>query len=151
MIRQFTGRHMGVLITAFFVIVIAVNVTMATYASRTFGGVVVENGYVASQRFNRWLDEAERQRTMNWRASAVRDHGQVVVTLDRATAPVRGAAVRGVATHPLGRLPDRDLSFRWVGDGRYEAVQPLPPGRWRLKIEARRGSEHGQFLSELPA
>jgi hypothetical protein len=56
--RPFTGRHMAMIMIAFFGVVIAVNVLMARFAVSTFGGVVVENSYVASQHFNRWLDEA---------------------------------------------------------------------------------------------
>jgi len=56
----FTGKHFAVIIVAFFAVVIGVNLFMATQASATFGGVVVENSYVASQEFNKWLDEAEQ-------------------------------------------------------------------------------------------
>ena len=53
----FTGRHITIIMVAFFAVVIAVNLLMARYATSTFGGVVVENSYVASQNFNKWLDE----------------------------------------------------------------------------------------------
>ena len=59
MSRPFTGRHMAMILVAFFGVVIVVNLIMARYASSTFGGIVVENSYVASQEFNKWLDEAE--------------------------------------------------------------------------------------------
>ena len=50
--RTFTGRHMTMVLVAFFGTIIVVNFTMARFASSTFGGVVVENSYVASQHFN---------------------------------------------------------------------------------------------------
>ena len=43
MTRRFTGYHMTAILLAFFGIVVAVNLVMATLATRTFGGVVVEN------------------------------------------------------------------------------------------------------------
>jgi nitrogen fixation protein FixH len=52
---------MAAIMVAFFAVVIAVNVYMARLASSTFTGVVVENSYVASQHFNRWLDEARAE------------------------------------------------------------------------------------------
>ena len=55
----FTGKHFAVIIVAFFAVVVSVNVYMARAASSTFGGVVVENSYVASQNFNAWLAEAD--------------------------------------------------------------------------------------------
>ncbi|MBX4975304.1 cation transporter, partial [Rhizobium lentis] len=51
--RGFTGLHMLLATSAFFAVVIAVNVTMAFYASSSWSGLVVENTYVASQEFNR--------------------------------------------------------------------------------------------------
>ncbi|MGE0776676.1 MAG: FixH family protein, partial [Sphingomonadaceae bacterium] len=55
MTRSFTGRHMAIILIAFFGVVIAVNFYMARMAIGTFGGTVVDNSYVASQRFNGWL------------------------------------------------------------------------------------------------
>ena len=51
--QGFTGLHMLLSTSAFFCVVIAVNVTMAVYASSSWSGLVVENTYVASQEFNR--------------------------------------------------------------------------------------------------
>jgi nitrogen fixation protein FixH len=54
-IRTFTGWHMALILIGFFAVVVGVNLLMARFASSTFGGVVVENSYVASQQFNGWL------------------------------------------------------------------------------------------------
>ena len=40
---RFTGYHMLAIMVAFFGVVIAVNLTMATFASRSWTGLVVEN------------------------------------------------------------------------------------------------------------
>jgi nitrogen fixation protein FixH len=125
---------MSAILVAFFDVVIAVNLAMARYAIGTFGGVVVENSYVASQHFNRWLDEAESERALGWRAQARRGAGNRI-ELD-LTGPAAGSArIAAVARHPLGRLPDRDLTFAPAGPGRFVTTQALPPGRWRLRIE----------------
>ncbi|MFC0203576.1 FixH family protein [Novosphingobium soli] len=76
---RFTGRHMTAILVAGFGVVIGVNVAMATLASTTFGGAVVENSYVASQDFNRWLDEAAREKALGWHLDARRGSGGVVV------------------------------------------------------------------------
>src|SRR3546814_10033574 len=68
-IRRFTGWHMTAILIAFFAAVIAVNMLMATVAVRSFGGTVVENSYVASQKFNGWLAQARAQRRLGWRRS----------------------------------------------------------------------------------
>ena len=111
MTRHFTGRHMAFILVAFFAVVIVVNLYMARMAGSTFGGVVVENSYVASQHFNRWLDEAAAERALGWQAAAERlPDGRISVRLSglpTGTAP----KVAAVARHPLGSLPDTDLAF----------------------------------------
>ena len=136
--RPFTGRHMAAIMIAFFGVVIAVNVLMASLASRTFGGVVVENSYVASQHFNRWLDEAGAERRLGWRAAIHRAaDGRIEVTL--TGAPER-AVVTGEAWHPLGQAPDHLLRFRPQG-ATYRSTRPVPAGRWRIRIEVRAGAQ----------
>lgn len=136
----FTGRHFAALIVAFFAVVVAVNLVMARYASATFGGVVVENSYVASQRFNDWLADARREAALGWSAEARRSAaGSVVVTM-RGDLPA-GLVLTGMARHPLGREPDRALAFRRLADGRFVSSQPLPEGRWTLRLETVAGDK----------
>ena len=134
MTRTFTGRHMAAILVVFFGIVIAVNFTMAGYASSTFGGIVVENSYVASQEFNTWLDEAAVEKNLGWEATATRlPDNQVKIVLAGAPA---NATLSAEARHPLGRLPDRRLSFTEKGEGQFTSSERLPKGRWTLRIEA---------------
>ena len=144
--RTFTGRHMTMVLVAFFGTIIVVNFTMARFASSTFGGVVVENSYVASQHFNRWLDEAEAQRALGWMAEASRnadDHVEIMLT----GAPA-AVTMTAEARHPLGALPDAKLDFAHVGDGRYVSRDPLPAGRWTLRLAVRDGARI--WRSEAP-
>ncbi len=134
MTRRFTGRHMAAIMVAFFGVVIAVNLLMAKLAIGTFGGVVVENSYVASQEYNRWLDEAKAEAALGWQAHAQRrPDGRIVATL--SGVPVGNVAVSAIARHPLGRLPDQALAFTALGDGKFLSHAPLPQGRWRLRLE----------------
>lgn len=134
---QFTGRHMAAIMVAFFGVVIAVNVTMARLATSTFGGVVVENSYVASQHFNTWLDEAKAEKALGWKVQFERAGAdRLAVTMrDAAGKPLGGAKVSAVAEHPLGLRADETLGFRESVPGVYEA--PLPAGRWRLRLAVR--------------
>ena len=134
MTGKFTGRHMTAFLVAFFAVVVGVNFAMARYATSTFGGVVVENSYVASQHFNRWLDEASSEQALGWRAKASRSGGgRVSVSLGGPVAD--NAVVTAVARHPLGRQPDQPIAFDSLGSGRYVSRAALPPGRWRLRLE----------------
>ncbi|EQB08879.1 hypothetical protein L286_01110, partial [Sphingobium sp. HDIP04] len=64
---------MTAILAAFFAVVIAVNMLMATVAVRSFGGTVVENSYVASQKFNGWLAQARAQQRLGWRDAVTLD------------------------------------------------------------------------------
>lgn len=144
----FTGRHIAAILVAFFGVVIAVNVAMARYAVGTFGGVVVENSYVASQEFNGWLDEAAREKALGWGAEVKRQSdGTVVVAI--TGAPPQGLVLSGDAWHPLGQQPDRELAFRPLGEGRFVSSAALPAGRWTLRLEART-ADGKRWRSEQP-
>jgi nitrogen fixation protein FixH len=132
--KTFTGRHMAAILCSFFAVVIAVNLAMARLASGTFGGVVVENSYVATQHFNRWLDEAEAGKALGWQA-AIRRAGDGRVALSLTGVPDGTVAVTALARHPLGRMPDRSLTFARQPDGSWLSASPLPEGRWRLRLD----------------
>lgn len=128
----FNGRHMAAILVAFFGVVILVNLVNARYASSSFGGEVVDNSYVASQQFNRWLDEAQSEKSLGWdEVTTWRPDGRVIVAVKGAPA---GTVVNAMARHPLGRLPDRAMTFDSVGRGRFLSRQALPDGRWELRL-----------------
>jgi nitrogen fixation protein FixH len=130
--RTFTGRHMAAILIAFFGVVIAVNVVNARYASSTFGGEVVENSYVASQRFNRWLDDAKSEKALGWdEVTTWRPDGRLVVAV---TGMPEHAVIKAMARHPLGTLPDRAMTFDRIGNGRFLSRQALPDGRWDVRL-----------------
>jgi nitrogen fixation protein FixH len=138
MSRHFTGRDMLLVMVGFFGLVIGVNFTMAFFASDSFGGTVVENSYVASQKYNGWLQAARSQRALPWRAEQVLAADRHVLL--RVTGDGSFAAT-GTAQHPLGRAGDVPLSFVAGADGTLRSTTPLPPGRWQVRISVQRGSE----------
>lgn len=132
-----------------FGLVIAVNVIMARYAITTFSGTVVDNSYVASQHYNRWLAEARAQDALGWGIAATQDDTRrVAIEATGPDGPLDGA-VDAVASHPLGRAPDRALAFVRVGAGRYRSTTPLPAGRWRLHVELGSGGRSARFAAQV--
>lgn len=148
MARTFTGWHMTAIIAAFFGVVIAVNFTMATLASRTFGGTVVDNSYVASQKFNTWLAEGRAQKALGWTARVDLDAARHVRISGRV--PV-GALVTAVAVHPLGRVPDQGLQFAATAGGGYLSRTALLPGRFMVRVRILSGGRRADFEQEVPA
>lgn len=147
--KTFTGRHMAAILVGFFAVVVGVNVAMARLASSTFGGVVVENSYVASQKFNTWLGEAAAESKLGWAASAMRlPDGRVEVRM--TGLPTGPATVMAEARHPLGRLPDTTLAFAQVAPGRFVSDGALPAGRWVLRLEATAGGRNWRDEIDAP-
>ncbi|WP_066553673.1 FixH family protein [Croceicoccus bisphenolivorans] len=129
---RFTGKHMTAILVCGFGVVVAVNFTMAALASSSFGGVVVENSYVASQEFNNWLDKAEASNALGYTVDAARNaDGKIALTT--SGVPV-GAQVTATARHPLGHQPDRALVFVYGSDGKWTSTSALPEDRWTLRI-----------------
>lgn len=151
MIRRFTGWHMLALMLGFFGLIIAVNVTMASIAVGTFGGTVVDNSYVASQRYNGWLKAAADQKALGWRVAARVDEGG---RLHIAASDAAGRKLAGrmivIARHPLGRVPDQRMTLRQATTD-HVADQPLPGGRWLLHIELAAGGQKARFVEEVRA
>lgn len=132
---------MTAILVAFFGVVVAVNLTMASFATRTFGGVVVENSYVASQQYNRWLAASRKQDALGWTIDLVLDpQRHVVVKTD-----VPGARISGFARHPLGREADVALTF---GPGA-RSIQSLPPGRWAVHLLVRRDADEARMIETV--
>ena len=147
MARRFTGRHATAIIVGFFGVVIVVNLTMASFATSTFGGVVVKNSYVASQEFNGWLDAAEEQRALGWDAvTAWRPDNRLAV---RLSGVPEGAAVKAIARHPLGRMADRAITFSAIGNDRFLSDTALPEGRWHLRLEVTTAGKSWRREEEL--
>ncbi|WP_182913827.1 FixH family protein [Sphingobium terrigena] len=140
---RLNGRHVAGIFVGFFAVVIAVNVLMASYAIGGFGGTVVDNSYVASQRFNGWLAQARAQDALGWEAQAQIDPDRhLVLTL---TGP-QNAAVSAIAEHPLGKAADIVLHITRQADGRFRATMPLPPGRWLVRWTVRADRRAMRFV-----
>jgi len=138
MTRNFTGWHMTAILVAFFGVVVGVNLLMASFATSTFGGIQVENSYVASQKFNTWLDQAKQAEALGWEADAALDaQGHVRVV---TTGPGDTAQLIATARHPVGRQPDQQLLFDRAADGSFVSRAALPAARWILRLELTEGT-----------
>ena len=146
----FTGRHMTAILVAFFAVVITVNVTMARLAASSFGGTVVDNSYVASQRYNEWLARAAAQDRLGWQRSVGVDADRHVrLSVSRNGRPLDGLLITATLSHPLGRVEPRALRFVPAADGSLRSAEALPAGRWRLDLAVRRGADEARYREDL--
>lgn len=140
--RVFTGWHMASILVSFFLVVIVVNVYMARAAIGTFGGTVVDNSYVAGQQFDDWEKAARAQQQLGWSVNGKTGADRrILVSAKDAKGETTGFTATAVALHPLGRLPEQQLSFVMGKDGQLESQQALPAGRWQVRLTVARGND----------
>lgn len=135
---EFTGRHMLIIILAFFAVVIGANVWMSVAAIASWTGLVVENSYVASQEFNTKLKLAHARDALGWQGGLAYENGELVFFLtDGAGAPVRLDGVTVEISRPIGIEGDRRLDLTVAGDGTHRIATALEAGVWNAAIVAR--------------
>lgn len=135
--RQVTGYHVLAYLVAFFGVIISVNLTMAYFANSTWSGLVVANGYVASQSFDRDLARSREQAALGWTVNLV--HGANAVTIsfsDKQGKPIEGLAISGDLERTVTDKEDQALAFAAEGAGVYRAAAKLSPGVWELEVKA---------------
>ena len=143
--QRFTGYHATAILVGFFAVVIAVNLTMARLATSTFGGALAENGYVASQDYNRWIAESAAQDRLGWDVTTRVENGRLILD----TKGITHAIPTVVAEHPLGRVDDRAISMTMAGPGRFRSISAMPAGRWKLRITLRQGKSEAVYSREV--
>jgi nitrogen fixation protein FixH len=138
--REFTGRHMLFIILGFFGVVIGVNLTMATLASTSWTGLVVENTYVASQQFNRKAEEGRAQAALGWTGKLTIAAGNVRYSLSDATGtPVPLHGVEVLFRHPAYEAEDKAVTLG-SGEGQEFSARHTPKdGVWIVEIDADAG------------
>lgn len=138
MITQIKGWHVALAFGLAFGLIIAVNLTLAFNAIRTFPGLEVKNSYVASQDFDA---RRQAQQALGWTSAVTYDAGQVALNItDAAGQPVQAADI-GVL---IGRKTtvEYDSYPVMTFDGTtYRAAADLGPGVWIVKVTAQ--SESG--------
>ena len=129
--RPLTGRMVFAIIAAMFGTIIAVNLTLAVKAVRTFPGLEVKNSYVASQGFDA---RRKAQEALGWSVDAAYDSGRIsVVLLDKAGVALTPASLTVVLGRPTTDAWDRTLDLDATGS----AMLTLAPGLWRVDVGAR--------------
>ena len=137
MTRTFTGWHMAAITISFFAVIIAVNLTLAVFASTSWTGLVVANSYVASQSFNRDAAIARQQQALGWQMDLTVNRSLAkIAILDRDNLPLTGLNIRAVLQRPTDEAGDQVLKLRESGAGIYMADATIGSGIWVADITA---------------
>ncbi|TIL83373.1 MAG: cytochrome oxidase [Mesorhizobium sp.] len=138
--REFTGRHMLLTILGFFGVVIAVNLTMATLASKSWTGLVVENTYVASQQFNKKAEEGRAQAALGWTGNLTIARSEVRYSLSDATGksvPLHGVKI--LFRHPAYEAEDKSVTLALASAQEFAARDVPKDGVWIVEVDADAG------------
>ncbi len=136
MTRTFTGWHMAAITVSFFAIIIAVNITLAIFAKSSWSGLVVENGYVASQSFNHDVEIARQQQALGWQFKFdVKRSAADIQILDRAGQPVRGLFVRMQLQRPTNDTEDKAFNLHEKSAGLYSVDAVFGTGAWSADVK----------------
>lgn len=134
--REFTGWHMLGVMVLFFGTIIAVNLTMAFFASSSWTGLVVKNSYVAGQTYNEELQKARAQAALGYRATLEADASALEFTLlDADGQPIVADRVEVRLGRPADDVDDHSVVLDYTGGGRYVAAA-LAPGQWQADVTA---------------
>jgi nitrogen fixation protein FixH len=137
MTTEFTGKHMLIIMLSFFGVVIGVNLVMAWFANASWSGLIVSNGYVASQSFNSDLQHIRAQQSLGWAVSLSHDAAGLRFSVkDKRGNSVNGLSVAGSVQRTVTNRDDIKLDFAETAPGQYSAPAAMAPGLWEAVIQA---------------
>ncbi|MBD0416907.1 FixH family protein [Oryzicola mucosus] len=135
--KTFTGWHMLGVMALFFGTIIGVNVTMATFAGKSWTGLVVQNSYVAGQEFNEKVAEAREQDALGWKGVFSFERGVARYRLlDASGAPIRLEGVSVMFRRPSYEAEDMTLELLRAADGSFAITPQIGDGLWLVDIQA---------------
>jgi len=126
---------MLLIMIAFFAVIIAANVTMATVAGTSWTGFVVRNSYVASQEFNGRVAAARAQAELGWTATLRLEHGEarlMIVDREGRAVPLRAASL--ALRSPASDRKDATVPLEWNRDG-FRGRTDIGDGQWVVEIQ----------------
>jgi nitrogen fixation protein FixH len=122
-------------------LVFAANAYMVYDAYRTFPGVAGADGFDLSNEYKRVLATAQQQAALGWtiETDVAGEHFPVLRVSDRSGAGLADATIEAQAERPIGPVDATVLTFRAIGDGRYQANTSLFSGQWDIMLTVRAG------------
>lgn len=134
MVKQLTGKHVLFIFVAAFSIIIAVNITLAVNAVKTFPGLEVKNTYVASQQFD---ERRAAQQALGWTVAGSHQDGVLRLAIIGADGtPVEAAELTAVLGRATQVADDVTPAFTFDGSA-YVAPMELADGNWNIRMEAK--------------
>jgi nitrogen fixation protein FixH len=142
--KELKGRHVLMVLCAFFGVMFIVNGIFVYFALATFSGGDTSDPYRKGLHYNDMLEADERQAERGWRTAVAYDDKARelrVSLLDKAAEPVSGLQVAVRLSRPATNRDDRHLRLKEVSRGVYVENIDLAPGIWVLAMASREADE----------
>jgi nitrogen fixation protein FixH len=108
---------------------------MAYFANSTWSGLVVANGYVASQSFDNDLAKARAQEALGWNVAFTFRKDRINLAFaDKDGKAIETLTISGDLERTVTDKQDQKLTFTAMGGGVYTAPANLTPGVWEVEI-----------------
>lgn len=134
---RFTGKHMLALVTGFFVIIFVMNLVLAYFALASWPGLLVRNGFDASQTYNQEIEQVRIQNQLGWQSSVELKQNRVVFRItDNTDNPLSGLKIVAAAARPTNEAEDRVLELKEMSGGIYQGKTALLSGNWVISVHA---------------
>ena len=145
--KQFTGRHVLLILIGFFGLMLVANGIFVYFALSTYQGLDNPNAYERGVNYNQRIEAAEKQAALGWSHQLVAgDTGELEVAIrDRTGQPVTGLIVSGEIRRAVGgEAAGLPLKLESAGDGLYRAsAAGAEPGNWIVWLDAARLQGNG--------
>lgn len=141
------GKHVLLMLLAFFGIVIAVNVTFVIVALDTWTGLTSHKSYQEGLTYNAAIRDAEEQRARGWQVEMAFKRDQTppgIITMsvsarlaDSAGTALIPASITLTFRHPINETYDQLVTLSETSDGNYVGQATLPvSGNWDTRLTA---------------
>lgn len=134
----FTGWHMWMIMIAFFGVIIGVNFTLVYFSQSSWSGLVVDDTYRASQRFNKIASEARALAATGIQGQLTLSGRDVRYQLSHPQdGPIEVDEVTMIFKRPVGEYEDFNLKLTPTGDGAFAGEHALARGQWIVDITSK--------------
>lgn len=146
-----TGRHVLMMLIAFFGVIFAVNGVFLYAAISTFDGTDTSSAYQKGIDYNTTIAESEEQARRGWKGvvSPVAGAGGRVERIafgltDAGGKPLTGLRAEAFLARPATAREDHTVALVEAGGGRYEtSAEGLAAGGWVIAVTVREPESSG--------
>lgn len=150
--KELTGRHVLVILLAFFGVMLGVNIIFTVMAVKTFRGEDVKRSYLQGINYNQILDQRASQVALDWSVSAniqdrARSSGKhlVIQMKDKDGQALNDVEITGLFSHRTDSRYDKIATFKASKNGRYTADLTGLDGPYTLKALAEKNGMQFRF------